>query len=112
VGPSPPTSAIRQGNFKLLQFFEDGGRVELYDLAQDPGETVDLATRSPAKTKERLRLLTQWQQDTQAALPVGPNPNFDAAASRPRGRNQSATDNPQGKGRNRKQGSQRKQKRK
>ena len=112
VGPSPPTSAIRQGNFKLLQFFEDGGRVELYDLAQDPGETVDLATRSPAKTKELLRLLTQWQQDTQAALPVGPNPDFDATASRPRGRNQSATDNPQGKDRNRKQGSQRKQKRK
>lgn len=99
VGPSPPASAVRQGNFKLLQFFEDGGRIELYDLAQDPGETVDLATRSPTKTKALLRLLTRWQQDTQAALPVDPNPDFDPAASRPRGRNQATPkkDKPKGK---------------
>lgn len=46
-----PHSAIRVGNHKLLHFDEDD-RDELYDLAADPGETNDLATRRPDLTKQ------------------------------------------------------------
>ena len=34
VGRATPASAVREGDFKLVEFFEDGGRVEFYDLAR------------------------------------------------------------------------------
>ena len=37
-----PGGAIRQGPLKLIQFFEDD-RVELYNLAEDIGESRNLA---------------------------------------------------------------------
>jgi arylsulfatase A-like enzyme len=41
--------AVRKGDFKLLQlekpFGTDGG--QLYNLAKDPGETVDLSQEMP-----------------------------------------------------------------
>ena len=45
-----PAGAIRSGDFKLLEFFEDG-RLELYDLRNDIGETRNLALQMPAKDK-------------------------------------------------------------
>ncbi len=53
TGPGiEPFTAIRRGDWKLL-FFHDparaGARYELYDVAQDPGETLDLASREPAR---------------------------------------------------------------
>ncbi|NBS31596.1 MAG: DUF4976 domain-containing protein [Planctomycetia bacterium] len=86
VGRSPPVSMVREGTLKLMQFFEDGGRVELYDLANDPSESRNLAQQFPEKATGLLQTLTSWQQETQAALPRGDNPNFNPAAERPRGR--------------------------
>src|SRR6185312_11050050 len=37
-----PGAAIRRGDWKLIEWLEDG-RVELFDLAADPGEQIDLA---------------------------------------------------------------------
>ena len=48
-----PHSAIRSGDWKLLQFYEDD-RAELYNLADDVGEQQDLA-QSKAKVADRLR---------------------------------------------------------
>lgn len=47
-----PFSAIREGSWKLI-YFHDGPRIELYDLAQDLGETKNLA----ATRKEIVRRL-------------------------------------------------------
>lgn len=56
VSQTRPQSALRSGNWKLIQFLEDD-RVELYDLAADPGEQHDLAAREPARAAElRSRL--------------------------------------------------------
>jgi len=41
-----PYYAVRQGDWKLLHLYE-GDRVELYDLASDPGERRDLAAEEP-----------------------------------------------------------------
>ncbi len=41
-----PVSSIRQGNWKLLHYYEDD-RVELYDLASDLGEEKDRAEDQP-----------------------------------------------------------------
>ncbi len=36
VGRAAPASAIREGRYKLVELFADGGRTELYDLETDP----------------------------------------------------------------------------
>ena len=85
VGRATPSSAVREGRYKLVEFFEDGGRTELYDLEADPGEERDISTREPARAAALARTLRDWQQDTGAAIPRAANPAYDAKAERPRG---------------------------
>ncbi|MEM7622142.1 MAG: sulfatase [Planctomycetota bacterium] len=60
--------AIRQGRWKLIEFFESG-RVELYDLETDIGESFDLAQERP-ETRDRLRRsLRQWRNSINAKMP-------------------------------------------
>lgn len=68
-----PYSIIRQGDFKLIKFWE---RIyELYDLKNDIGETRNLADSMPEKVKELdARLLNRLELDG-AKLPR-PNPDF------------------------------------
>lgn len=74
-----PCSVIRHGQWKLHQYFEDNA-LELYDLENDIGETNNLATAQPGKTKELLTRLKQWQKDIGAPIPSKANPEFDAKA--------------------------------
>ncbi len=76
---SRPCSIIRLGDWKLHQYFEDGG-LELYNLRQDIGETKNLAQANAEKTQELLGRLKVWQKQTQAAIPDQPNPAYDAQA--------------------------------
>ena len=85
VGKAAPASAIREGDFKLLEFFEDGGHVELYNLRDDPGEKRDLAGSMPDKAQALTAALHAWQQEARAAIPNTQNPAYDPAAERPRG---------------------------
>ncbi len=88
IGKSTPSSAVREGDYKLIEFFEDGGHVELYNLRKDPGESNHLASTEPAKASALASTLRTWQSTTQAAIPTQPNPAYDPAAERPRGRQQ------------------------
>ena len=85
VGKATPSSAIREGDFKLIEFYEDGGRRELYNLKNDPNEERDLAKTQPEKTAALYRTLRSWQTETGAAIPKEANPNYDPKAERPRG---------------------------
>ena len=67
-----PVSAVRVGDWKLLEYFEDS-RVELYNLADDPAETTDLAAREPRRAGELRRRLEAWRREVGAKLP-GRNP--------------------------------------
>ncbi len=69
-----PVSAIRQGDWKLLEFFEDG-HAELYNLEGDIGEKNDLAKKNPAKTTELRNLLSQWRKNVGAPMPRS-NPEY------------------------------------
>ncbi len=71
---SPPTSAIRKNNMKLIEFLEDGS-IELYDLDEDPGETDDLSETYPEKAETLLHQLTAWRKSVGAKMPE-PNPNY------------------------------------
>lgn len=73
---STPSGAVRNGDWKLIEFFEDGA-VELYNMHNDRSEQNDVAAANPeivAHLKPRLKL---WQQKVGAKMPV-PNPAHDA----------------------------------
>jgi arylsulfatase A-like enzyme len=62
------SGAIRQGNFKLIEFFDDGA-VELYNLAEDIGEKHDLIEKLPEKAAELQKRLTAWRKDVGVEVP-------------------------------------------
>ncbi len=69
-----PVSAVRSGDWKLLEYYEDD-HVELYNLKEDLGESTDLAKRNPEKAAQLRRLLQDWLGNVGAALPSR-NPRF------------------------------------
>jgi arylsulfatase A-like enzyme len=73
-GGATPCGAIRRGNDKLLEFYEDN-HVELYDLAADIGETKDLAAAMPEKAAALRKQLQDWRTRVKATMPT-PNPDY------------------------------------
>jgi arylsulfatase A-like enzyme len=63
-----PNSAIRDGDWKLIRHYwkEDP---ELFNLADDPQETTNLAERNPEEFAELSANLDQMLKDTDALLP-------------------------------------------
>ena len=76
-GGATPYSAIRQGDWKLIEFFEDN-HLELYHLKDDIGETSDLAAKMPDKAAELRHKLHAWRKKIGAQLPT-PNRDHDPA---------------------------------
>jgi arylsulfatase A-like enzyme len=77
-----PCTTIRDGDWKLIEWHEDGA-LELYNIAQDLSEKTNLAVGQPDKVKELHAKLIAWRKEVGALMPT-PNPNFDpnAKASR------------------------------
>lgn len=71
-----PGSSIRRGDFKLIEFFEDG-RLELYNLREDVGEEHNLAGELPELAAELQALLAGWRADCEARIPEV-NPNWES----------------------------------
>ena len=69
-----PGGAIRDGDWKLIEFFEDN-HVELYNLKDDLGEKTDLAAKMPEKAGELRKKLADWRKSVNAAMPT-PNPDY------------------------------------
>ncbi|MCY2941281.1 MAG: sulfatase, partial [Planctomycetota bacterium] len=63
-----PVSVIRSGNYKLLEFLEDG-KIELYNLIEDVGEKNNLASQMPDLKKELYDKLNAWRNDIKAPMP-------------------------------------------
>ncbi len=78
-GGATPYGAIRDGDFKLIQFYETGG-FELYNLKEDIGETNNLAKKMGAKIGELNKQLDLWRRNVGAQMPL-PNPNYDPTKS-------------------------------
>lgn len=77
-----PAAAARRGDWKLIEWLEDG-RVELFNLAQDLGEQNDLAANEPQRAAQLRAELHAWQKQVGAKFPIA-NPNYDA--TKPSGR--------------------------
>jgi len=73
-GTTKPVSAIRDGNWKLLEYLEDE-HIELYNLADDLGEENNLAGSEPQKANELLNKLYKWKKDA-GAKGIRLNPNY------------------------------------
>jgi arylsulfatase A-like enzyme len=72
-----PGGAMRRGDWKLIERFEDG-RVHLYNLADDLSEKHDLADQQPNRVAEMRKSLHQWYKEVDAkflrAKKNGPEP--------------------------------------
>jgi arylsulfatase A-like enzyme len=64
-----PGGALRDGNWKLIEFFEEN-QAELYRLDNDISERKDLAAAEPARLKSLQTKLAAWRQEVGAIMPV------------------------------------------
>lgn len=78
-GGASPYSAVRQGNYKLIEFLEDN-RLELYHLEDDIGEENNLISEVPEIGNELYNLLESWRKEVKAQMPL-PNPEYDSIRS-------------------------------
>lgn len=69
-----PSCSMRSGDWKLVEWFEDG-RTALYDLRVDPSEAVDLAAVRPDVVAGLRVRLAAWRDDVAARIPQ-PNPGY------------------------------------
>lgn len=78
--PESPASSIRMGDWKLIRFYCDNAdfsdRFELYNLAKDPGERVNLIAEKPEQLKPLSMRLDEILRDTGAVIPIV-NPSFN-----------------------------------
>lgn len=79
---SSPSGAIREGDLKLIEWFEDD-RVELFDLAADVAESADLSGERPDEARRLQAKLSAWRERVDAK-PAAPNPDYDPAKVRRR----------------------------
>ena len=69
-----PAGAVRAGDYKLIEVFETG-KVELYNLREDIGESKDLAQQKPQLTAKLTKMLHDWRKQS-GALMTTPNPEY------------------------------------
>lgn len=71
---SRPGGAVRAGNWKLIEFYEDNRR-ELFDLSKSVGEHRNLAAEQPDVVKRLASRLDAWRKEVGAKMPR-PNPDY------------------------------------
>jgi len=72
-----PGGAVRSGDWKLIEDYEDGG-VQLYNLREDLGELRDLSASHPERVADLRGKLHRWYEEVDAkflrAKADGPEP--------------------------------------
>jgi arylsulfatase A-like enzyme len=74
-GSATPYSAIREGDWKLIQFYEDN-HIELYNLKLDAGENDNRAQHDSVRALQLRDKLNAWLKNTGAQIPER-NPKHD-----------------------------------
>ncbi|MHB1155286.1 MAG: sulfatase [Phycisphaerales bacterium] len=69
-----PGSSVRSGDWKLIEFFEDG-ELELYHLRDDIEEKHNRVKDEPAITQRLHGMLKRWREEIEAIVPE-PNPDY------------------------------------
>ena len=78
-----PSGSIRQGDYKLIEWFEKSiegvetpGALELFNLREDPGERHNLAADMPEKVSDMYEKLKTWRASV-GAQEMDRNPEYD-----------------------------------
>ncbi|MCH9655994.1 MAG: sulfatase [Planctomycetes bacterium] len=71
-----PASSIRERDWKLIEYLDGSGDVELYQITQDIGESKNLAGEKKGRVTDLRQKLKAWRGDVIARMPI-PNPNYD-----------------------------------
>ncbi len=74
-----PAGAIRMGDWKLIEWFETG-RLELYNLKEDIGESNDLSKSNRERLEDLHARMKAWRADVSAPVPTVANPKYDPSA--------------------------------
>ncbi len=69
-----PAGVAREGDWKLIEQYEDGS-LELYNIAKDPSETTDVAATEPNRVAALRGKLEAWRRSVGAET-LKANPNF------------------------------------
>lgn len=70
-----PSGAIIEGDWKLIEFFEDG-HLELYNLKEDSGEQYNFASSFQERATTMRAKLAEWRESVGALMPT-PNADYD-----------------------------------
>lgn len=73
-----PASAIRERDWKLIQYLDGTGDIEIYHLAKDIGEEKNLIKERQGKVNDLKKKLDAWRTEVIARMPI-PNPSYDPA---------------------------------
>lgn len=76
AGGDSPYSAIRSGNYRLIEFHETGD-LELYDLKSDIGESKDLSEEEPNKVAKLHMRMKKWREEVGAQM-LTPNSQYNS----------------------------------
>jgi arylsulfatase A-like enzyme len=68
-GMQSPCAAIRVGDYKLIEYFENN-TIQLFNLEADLGELDDISKVEPAKADELRQMLHRWFADVGAQMPL------------------------------------------
>ncbi|MFM8272278.1 MAG: sulfatase-like hydrolase/transferase [Gemmata sp.] len=71
---SRPGGAVRKGDYKLIEYYEDGRR-ELFDVKKDVSESRNLIAARPEVARELAADLDRWRKEVGAKMPT-PNPDY------------------------------------
>ena len=87
-----PSGAIRLGDWKLIEWFEDDS-VEIFNLADDIGEQKNLAEEHPELVAQLRKRLQEWRTATGANMPqLNPEYNAEKAAQHHRNADKASRD--------------------
>ena len=71
-----PASAIRERDWKLIEYLDGTGDIEIYHLAQDIGEEKNLIGERKGKVADLKKKLADWRSSVSARIPIH-NPHYD-----------------------------------
>lgn len=76
-GMLTPSGAVRYGDYKLIEYYENG-TVQLFNVKEDISETTDISAQKPEIMADLKQRLKEWRESVGAEMP-SKNLSFDEA---------------------------------